>query len=73
MNPDEIAAAERVADELAARLPLELRPHAAHIRDFGLLNAAQIAALTEAERWHVLRDICRVLAVLVNPNFEAPQ
>jgi len=51
-------------------LPLELRAHAIHLRDFGKASPAQIAALSEAEKWHVLKDVCRALAVLVDQRLD---
>jgi len=47
-------------------LPVELRAHAAHIRDFGLLTQAQLDAQTESNVRHVLRDVCRALVLLVD-------
>lgn len=53
-------------DRYAPLLPVELRPHAAHIRDFGLLTQAQLDAQTESNVRHVLRDVCRALVLLVD-------
>jgi hypothetical protein len=51
-------------------LPPELRDHAIHIRDFGRLTAEQLTSATEVQVRHVLRDVCRALALLVDKRLD---
>lgn len=45
-------------------LPPELRGHGVHIRDTALSTAAELMLLPEAQRWHVLIDVCKALMAM---------